>query len=174
MSTQNLALWTRLGRVEPFGAVMKAFAGTFTNKMDAKGRVSVPAEFRDVLKTLGSAAIIARPTLHSPSIECAPLEYLERDRQVVQQSAAPLSAAQHRLRLRLFGSARRLSFDPEGRVMLPEEFIARANLSLKGMVSFAGVDETFEIWEPAALKAAQDEAEKRLLEQIERGDGGLG
>ena len=153
---------------------MKAFAGTFTNKMDAKGRVSVPAEFREVLKNLGSAAIIARPSLHAPSIECAPLEYLDRDRQVVQQSAAALSQAQHRLRLRLFGTARRLAFDPEGRILLPETFIARAKLSLKGMVAFAGVDETFEMWEPDALEAAQAEADKRLLEQIERGDGGLG
>lgn len=152
---------------------MKAFVGTFTNKMDAKGRVSVPAEFREVLKNLGSAAIVARPSIHSPSIECAPLEHLDRDRQVVHQSSAPLSAAQHRLRLRLFGSARRMNFDPEGRVLLPEEFIARANLSLKGMVAFAGFDELFEIWEPAALKTALDEAEKRLHEQIEQGDGGF-
>ena len=51
----------------------------------------------------------------------------------------------------LFGESVQLSFDTEGRVMLPEQLIASAKLS--DSAAIVGKGEIFEIWEPKAFES---------------------
>ncbi len=63
----------------------------------------------------------------------------------------------------LFGESVQLSFDTEGRVMLPEQLIAAANLNENATI--VGKGEVFEIWEPKAFEAHAKRARELMKEK---------
>jgi len=136
---------------------MTQFMGTHQNRLDAKGRVSIPAPFRNLLKNDdGGTALVLRPSHNHACIEAWPLAAFDA-------LSAPLdrldtfSKEQDDLATALFAEAFRLEPDKEGRIVLPEFLKEYAGLS-EG-VTFLGHGRTFEIWEPTA--AAHRTAEAR-------------
>ena len=133
---------------------MGLFIGTHQNKLDAKGRVSVPAPFRSVLKKMSragegaaAASLVLRPSHQYACIEgwtefgfealSTPLENLNQ-----------FSAEHDDFVLALFADACAMETDKEGRILLPPELVEHAGLT--DTVSFIGTNRTFQIWEPAA------------------------
>src|SRR5262245_61477759 len=101
---------------------MKLFLYTHLNKLDRKGRVSVPAEFRSALAELGFDGFAAFRSFRSPAIECwtpARLEQLT----LALDDLNLFSEQQETLATTLFASAKPLAFDGEGRISLPAEFL---------------------------------------------------
>ena len=125
------------------------FLSTFQNRIDKKGRVSVPAQFRAALasqvKTEGFEGIIAYPSPLNPCIEACGMNRIIKMNERLEQ-LDPYSQERDALLAVLFGGSSQLSFDGEGRVMLPEQLIATANLSEQAI--FVGKGEVFEIWQP--------------------------
>jgi MraZ protein len=143
---------------------MAQFLGTYQNKLDTKGRVSIPAPFRSVLKQMSSvgegsavAPLVLRPSHQYPCIEAWTQKGFEA-------LSAPLEAysqfsQQHAdLAIGLFGDACGMETDREGRITLSSELAAHANIH--DTVSFIGASNTFQIWEPAAgaLRLAEAKA----------------
>lgn len=128
---------------------MSHFLGTHLNRLDAKGRVSIPAAFRSHLRVAdaGPASVILRPSHKHPCVEAWP-------EPVFQTLAAPLdqmavfSEDQDDLIMALYADATRVEADKEGRIILPEPLVQYAGLS--DTVVFMGLGRTFQIWEPAA------------------------
>ena len=139
---------------------MSQFLGTHTNRLDAKGRVSIPAPFRAALRPNGgdSAPLVLRPSHNHPCIEgwpaaafhalTAQLDTLD----VFGEASEDLAAA-------LYAEAHPSEPDKEGRIVLPAELVAFANLG--DSVMFMGVGKTFQIWEPAAGERRRAEARAR-------------
>ena len=75
---------------------MKAFLSRYSYKIDRKGRVSVPAEYRSTLAELGSDGILAFPSLTDRAIRCAH-ENPEVIRLYDEFLGAPLGAKAHEL-----------------------------------------------------------------------------
>ena len=136
---------------------MSHFLGTHQNRLDSKGRVSVPAAFRTHLRGLDGAAagLILRPSHKHPCIEAWP-------EPVFQTLAAPLdrldmfSEDQDDLMMTLYADATRVEADKEGRIVLPESLVRHAGLA--DNVVFMGLGRTFQIWEPAAAERRRAEA----------------
>ncbi len=138
---------------------MTRFMGKFTSRLDAKGRVSIPAPFRALLPEIeGAPRLALRPSHKSPCIEC--------------WTAAGLLAAAERLdrmdifdddhddlAMTLFGQTLAIDPDREGRIVLPGDLASHARLV--DAVTFIGMNRHFQIWEPAA-------GERRLAEANER------
>lgn len=132
---------------------MALFLSSYLNhRLDKKGRVSIPAPFRDILVSQGLKGVIACTSLLDPAIECFGNEYLETRRSEIDR-LAPGSVEFEDAEYTFFGRIKELAFDPEGRVTLPESMISHARLSEQ--VGFVARGRTFEIWEPSALEAAQ-------------------
>jgi MraZ protein len=150
---------------------VKAFIGTFLNKIDAKGRISVPASFRAVVQARGLTGVALYPSLDGPCIEGCGMDRIETLAEA--QPDNPLPGVEDEVVAHLIiGTAREASFDGGGRIVLPEDFMAKARLSDQG--AFVGKGRTFQIWEPGALAAAQEALLKRLTqrrEKLERSDG---
>ena len=138
---------------------MTMFLGTHQNRLDAKGRVSIPAPFRAVLKnTEGVATLVLRPSHKHPCIEgwpeaefsalAKPLERLD----LFSEEHDDLAAA-------LYADAYPLEADREGRIVLPSGLVAHARL--QDAVVFMGLGRTFQIWEPAAAEQRRAEARER-------------
>ena len=137
---------------------MSHFLGTHQNRLDAKGRVSIPAPFRAHLRNGsdgGPASAILRPSHKHPCIEAWP-------EAAFQTLAGPLdrldmfSEDQDDLMMALYADATRVEADKEGRIVLPESLVQHAGLS--DNVVFMGLGRTFQIWEPAAAEKRRADA----------------
>lgn len=140
---------------------MALFLSTFTNKIDAKGRISVPAPFRAALSAQPFQGVAAYPNFQLPCIDGAGMDHMERIA-ASTESLDLFSSEQDNLASLIFAETCQLAWDDGGRIVLPDHFIEHAGL--KGMAAFVGKGQIFQIWEPEALKAHQAEARKRALE----------
>lgn len=139
---------------------MSQFVGTHQNRLDAKGRVSIPAPFRTLLKNAdGVAELVLRPSHKHACIEGWPPAMFEA-------LAAPLqtfdvfSEEQDDLAAALYADAHPLESDKEGRITLPDSLKEYAGISEQ--VVFMGLGKTFQIWEPAAAARRRAEARERV------------
>ncbi|HNB26566.1 MAG TPA: division/cell wall cluster transcriptional repressor MraZ, partial [Alphaproteobacteria bacterium] len=55
---------------------MAVFIDTFVNKIDRKGRVSVPATFRAALAAQAFQGIVAFPSFKFPALHCAGMDWM--------------------------------------------------------------------------------------------------
>ena len=138
---------------------MNQFLGTHQNRLDAKGRVSVPASFRTALRSGvdgdSVASVILRPSHKYPCIEGWPLgkfEALSTSLDKLDQ----FSDAHDDMAASLYADAFPVESDKEGRIVIPADLVAHAGLT--SQVSFMGMGETFQIWEPEAGARRRAEA----------------
>ncbi len=147
---------------------MTHFMGTHQNRLDAKGRVSVPASFRAALRGQAegaepaSAAVVLRPSHKFPCIDAWPAPIF-RARVAALERLDPLSDAHDDLAATLFADAYPVETDKEGRIILPEPLAAHAGLS--DLVVFMGLGATFQIWEPVAAERRRARAREQTLAQ---------
>ena len=162
---------------------MTLFISTFENKVDRKGRVSVPASFRMALSEphcilVGylppNKALTGFDRSRLDILYPQPLDGLQSDDSQPNPAEKEERIARERLRLQremmgqsddgvmdtLNANTRELSFDGEGRVVLPADLMRRANIEDRAM--FVGRGARFEIWNPD-LYERQREAEFKVL-----------
>lgn len=126
---------------------MTRFMGTHTNRLDRKGRVSVPAPFRAELARLGSDELVLRPSHKHSCLEAWPMPAFEAETGKLEQLEV-FSDEHDDLAATLFADSYPMRPDGEGRIMLPEELIAHAGLS--DSIAFIGLGRIFQMWEPGA------------------------
>jgi len=134
------------------------FISTFVNKIDKKGRVSVPAEFRRVLAGDGFQGVVVFKSLQHQALEACSAEHLERlSESLESQDLAPdeLQA----IETAIFGGSYQLPFDGEGRVVLPQGLLDFAGITEEA--AFVGKRRTFEIWNPPSF--TEHEASQRSV-----------
>jgi len=141
---------------------MALFLDTFVNKIDSKGRVSVPASFRAALQGLSFHGIIASPSMKFPAVQCAGIDWFQRLSSELSNGEL-FSDENDDLTATLFSDAKQLAFDGEGRIMLPESLTSHAGIG--EVAAFVGRGSSFEIWSPAKFETYKGEARKRALEK---------
>jgi len=142
---------------------MNRFLGSHQNKLDAKGRASVPAQFRAVLREVGDAngtgiQLVLRPSHFHPCIEAWPSGEFETLATPLEHYS-PLSKEHEDLAASIYGDAYPVEADKEGRILIPDHLAAHAGVS--EAVVFMGMGTTFQIWEPAAAERRRAEARAR-------------
>jgi MraZ protein len=137
------------------------FLSTFTNKVDRKGRVSVPATFRSALEQERSSALILYPSLKHDCLEGCGDDRIEQIAESIDALDAFSEEAEN-LQTILADSVR-LQVDGDGRVMMPKELLEFAKIDDSMM--FVGLGRGFQVWEPEAYKAHRDAARRRAKEQ---------
>ena len=121
------------------------FMDTVVNKVDAKGRVSLPADYRAIVKTKESDIVCYR-SLTSPCIEGCLEDLLDRLASEMEDALDFFSETQDDLTNLVFGDAKRYSFDSTGRIMLSEKLLKHAQI--KDSAVFVGKGRKFQIWSP--------------------------
>ncbi|WP_138379369.1 division/cell wall cluster transcriptional repressor MraZ [Luteithermobacter gelatinilyticus] len=129
---------------------MPKFTSTYTNKVDKKGRVSVPASFRAALPEGSWQGIVVYPSFVHDAIEGCDLAHLDRLADSIDD-LAPFSEEHDAFTLSIISSSSRLAFDSEGRIILPQELMEIAGIVDRA--TFVGRGNTFQIWEPEAFQA---------------------
>jgi len=145
---------------------MDRFVSTFTNKLDAKGRVSIPAPFRAVLERdgyrgAGASGIYCYPAIDAAALDCGG----ERLAQKIDGLLAGLpdySDERDELSVALYGDVQVLTIDGDGRIVVPEDL--RTHAGLTSQVTFVGLGDKFQIWQPEAFDARRKIAREKALE----------
>ena len=121
------------------------FMDTVTNKVDAKGRVSLPADYRAIVKDTGSEIVCYR-SLSAPCIEGCLEELLDKLATEMENSLDFFSQEQDDISNLVFGDAKRYPFDSTGRIMLSDKLLKHAEI--KNNAVFVGKGRKFQIWNP--------------------------
>jgi MraZ protein len=131
---------------ERWGKQVELFLSTYVNKVDRKGRVSVPATFRSTLATNRYPnLLIAFPSFRLPAVECTGSDRMEEMQERIE--TLQQFSEEHENLSQLFADAQPLTLDGEGRVVLPETVKAPAHIT--GEVAFVGLGAMFQLWDPA-------------------------
>ena len=138
------------------------FISTFENKLDKKGRVSVPATFRSHLSSLGYNGVVCYPSFTNPSIEFCPQSRIEKIIETID-SLNLFEENRDVFSTSILANSQQLNFDTEGRVTLTEKLIEHTGVKEK--VLFVGQGKTFQMWEPSEFKKFSDEARKKAKSQ---------
>ena len=147
---------------ERWGKQVELFLSTYVNKVDRKGRVSVPATFRSTLATHRQPnLLIAFPSLRLPAIECTGSDRMVEMQQRVE-TLEQFSDEYENLSL-LFAAAHPLTIDGEGRVILPENLKEHAHIA--GDVAFVGLGAMFQLWNPAEFREHSAAVRERARRQ---------
>ena len=135
---------------------MDLFLSTFENRIDKKGRLSVPAPFRAVLERRRDPLYLFK-SLTEPCLEgCGP----ERIGQIVDAIDAMDSLSEEVATLQtMLSSAQEMKLDSEGRIMLSADFIAFA--ALDDAALYAGIGRSFQIWLPRRYRTREADARSR-------------
>jgi MraZ protein len=144
---------------------MEDFVSTFTNRLDAKGRVSIPAPFRAVLAVDGFDSLYCCPTLDRNAVDAGG----NRFRTVIGESLRnfePFSEDHEYLSTTLIGESEILKIDQDGRVVLSDAIKLHAGIA--EAVTFVGQGYKFQIWEPSRFSAYREEAKNRLRDLRKR------
>jgi MraZ protein len=145
------------------------FLSTYHNRLDKKGRISVPAPFRAVLTAQQFHGIVAYASPQYACIEaCGMTRVLKINERIEQMD--PYSEERDAFATVIFGESVQLAFDTEGRVMLPEKLINFAGLTEQ--VTIVGKGEIFEVWEPKRFDAHAEQARKIAQDKRHLRNGG--
>ena len=142
-------------------AVNAMFMGTYTNKVDAKGRVSVPADFRAVLAAEGFEGIKCFRSFAAPCLEAAGPAYFTQLKGYID-ALDPYDDMRDVFEWSIFGGSKRFFFDGDGRITLDADFMKHADIG--DAVIFVGRGDKFEIWNPEQLEARLRDAHRRAYE----------
>lgn len=138
---------------------MTLFLSTFQNKIDKKGRVSVPASFRaELSKESFQGVVLFRSNVHQ-CLEGFAWSYMQEIGRRLDDFDL-FSAEQDDLATSIFGTAVQLSLDGDGRILLPADLINFAELDEKA--SFVGMGAKFQIWNASNFENRQEVARKAV------------
>jgi MraZ protein len=138
---------------------MDRFVSHYDLRLDAKGRVSVPASFRAVLARDGFQGLYCYPGLDRPALDAGGNALLAEIETLIS-GFAPYSDAREQFSLALFGTSETLKIDAEGRVVLTEGLKTHAGIA--DAVTFVGLGHKFRIWEPGRFRAELAEATEKV------------
>ena len=134
------------------------FLSTYENKIDKKGRVSVPASFRSYLSNLGYNGVICFPSFNNQSIEAWPQNRIERISTSID-ALNPFEEKKDFFATSILSESINLQFDSEGRISLPLKLLKHAKI--RNSMLFVGQGQIFQIWEPTAFEKFKAQARKK-------------
>ena len=121
------------------------FMDTISNNVDANGRVSLPSDYRAIVKEL-STEIVCYRSLNAPCIEGCLEDTLDNLATEIENSTDFFSETQDNLTNLIFGDAKRFPFDSTGRIVLSEKLLKHAGITDTAV--FVGKGRKFQIWNP--------------------------
>ena len=140
------------------------FQGVYYNSVDAKGRASIPARFRDQIK--GADALVV--TQDRGGIVAYPVAEWEK----FMKSFAQLRYDEFReaLYFATVTPATHCPFDKQGRIQIPQSLRENCQLDTDGErdVVIVGADRSIQVWNKAKYAAMLTEAEQRLARERQR------
>lgn len=139
----------------------QSFTGKVTNKLDAKGRVSIPSGFRQVLAAQGTDGVYFIPALGDKCGKGFGERFHAESREILKPHHPLFDPRHATLASAVFAESIHASFDDDGRVRLPDSIIEYCGI--KDRVLFTGADSVFDVWHPEAYEAIIGQRREQAL-----------
>ena len=137
------------------------FLSSYENKLDKKGRVSVPATFRSHLSSMGYNGFISYPSFNHTALEACSQERIEKLSNTID-SLNPFEEKRDYFATSILSESVNLQFDTEGRVSFTEKLLDHAKI--KNNILFVGLGKTFQVWEPKIFEKFKIVARKKAYQ----------
>ncbi|MEK9545528.1 MAG: division/cell wall cluster transcriptional repressor MraZ [Pelagibacteraceae bacterium] len=137
------------------------FLSSYENRLDKKGRVSVPASFRSHLSSLGYNGFIAYPSFNHSALEACSQDRIEKLSNSID-SLNPFEEKRDYFATSVLSESVNLQFDTEGRILISEKLLDHAKI--KNNILFVGLGKTFQIWEPKIFEKFKVIARKKAFQ----------
>tara|TARA_B100000902_G_C27240587_1_gene879771 strand:+ start:199 stop:645 length:447 start_codon:yes stop_codon:yes gene_type:complete len=137
------------------------FLSSFENRIDKKGRVSVPATFRSHLSSMGYNGFISYPSFNHTALEACSQDRIEKLSNTID-SLNPFEEKRDFFATSVLSESENLQFDTEGRVSISVKLLNHAKI--KNNVLFVGLGKTFQIWEPKHFEKFKIVARKKAYQ----------
>ena len=136
------------------------FLSSYENKLDKKGRVSVPATFRSHLSALGYNGFITYPSFNNSALEGCTQDRIEKINDTID-SLNPFEEKRDYFATSILSECINLQFDSEGRVIFPEKLLQHAKI--KNNFLFVGLGKPFKFGTQSFLKNLKNQLERKPL-----------
>lgn len=136
------------------------FRGTHYLTLDDKGRVPMPAKFRQPLTESCGGELIVVPSLVSRCLWIFPLPEWEKIEERVSKLSSFDANAEH-LKSVLIGYATDVTLDSHGRFLVQPEHRAYAQLGKQ--VALAGQGNKFALWDESAWRAQWEDLQQNRI-----------
>ena len=103
------------------------FLSTYENKLDKKGRVSVPASYRSYLSNIGYNGVVCFPSFNNQCIEAWPQDRIEKISNAID-SLNPFEDKKDYFSTSILSESNNLQFDTEGRISLTLKLLKHAKI----------------------------------------------
>ena len=134
------------------------FLSVYENRLDKKGRVSVPASFRSHLSNLGYNGVVCYSSFNNQSIEAWPQDRIEKISNAID-ALNPFEEKKDYFATSILSESINLQFDSEGRIFLTPKLLKHAKI--KNSMLFVGQGKTFQIWESTAFEKFRVQSRKK-------------
>jgi len=135
---------------------MRPFLSTYTNKVDAKGRISIPARFRQVVAEGDFPGVVVFPSFTAPCLEGVSMQRMEEIAEMIDEEFEPFDESYGAFAHSILADSYELTFDGEGRVLFPDELLEHAQIG--DFATFVGLGKRFQIWEPSIYAGEREQA----------------
>jgi len=126
------------------------FRGRHSHTIDEKGRLSIPAAYREELRQAEGAPFL---TAYQECLKLYPFQdWCDYERRILEHAAVDPDAQDY-VRL-VISNAAEAPIDKQGRILVPQYLREQAGLDRE--VTLAGVGPTVELWDPSRLGAHDD------------------
>ena len=136
------------------------FLSSFENKLDKKGRVSVPSTFRSHLNSMGYNGFITYPSFNHSALEACSQDRIEKLSKTID-SLNPFDEKRDYFATSILSESVNVQFDTEGRISLSDKLLNHAKI--KNRILFVGLGYTFQIWEPILFEKFKSLARKKAF-----------
>ena len=136
------------------------FLSSFENKIDKKGRVSVPSTFRSNLNSMGYNGFITYPSFNYSALEACSQDRIEKLSKTID-SLNPFDEKRDYFATSILSESENVQFDTEGRISLSDKLLNHAKI--KNRILFVGLGYTFQIWEPTLFEKFKSLARKKAF-----------
>jgi MraZ protein len=137
------------------------FLSSYENKLDKKGRVSVPASFRSHLSSLGYNGFITYPSFNHDALEACAQDRIEKLSNTIDL-LSPFEEKRDNFATSVLSESVSLQFDSEGRILITDKLLDHAKI--KNNILFVGLGKTFQIWEPKTFEKFKIVARKKAYQ----------
>ena len=137
------------------------FLSSYENKLDKKGRVSVPASFRSHLGSIGYNGFVAYPSFNHEALEACSEDRIEKLSNTID-SLNPFEEKRDYFATSVLSESLSLQFDSEGRVLITDKLLDHAKI--KNSILFVGLGKPFQIWDPKSFEKFKIVARKKAYQ----------
>ena len=141
---------------------MELFVSQFVNKVDKKGRISLPSIFRNALPKNNKNEIILYKSLKYNSIEGCKVSRINDIAERINKLDI-FSDDQDDFATSIFSEIVSTNLDKEGRFLIPDNLKKHAKIT--NQATFIGQGHFFQIWEPSAALERQQKSRLRLIKE---------